>query len=48
MLKFKYTLTFKTRNPVPKKEMAEEDIRDWNYYKAALERDYSSGKSPVD
>ena len=47
MLKLKYTLTYKTRKLVSKKEMAEEDTRDWNYYKAALERDYSSGKSPV-
>jgi hypothetical protein len=47
-LKLNYTLTFKTRRPVSKKEMAAMDTRDWNYFKAALESDYSRGKSPVE
>ncbi len=47
-LEMKHEITWKTKKPVPKKEMEAGLDREWAGFKAALERDYTSGRSAAE
>ncbi len=47
-LEMKHEITWKTKKRVPKKEMEDDLAREWADFKAALERDYTSGRSATE
>lgn len=44
-LEMKFRVAYKSKRPVPKKVWEGDNARDWERYKAALEKDYTTGRS---